>query len=124
MSQPLPDQSARGKFTHVCLDCGALGTAGGYHDHGYENAGDTIPLSALPAVLRSFQAIENERDELRAEVEALKAEALDVCGITYGMLTAGIVDDHDRIMRAANELAEFGRRLTGAAPPLDEQAAS
>lgn len=61
-----------------------------------------------------------ETDALVAEIEALKAEALDVCGITYGMLTAGIVDDHDRIMRAANELAEFGRRLTGAAPPLDE----
>lgn len=68
----LSDRSARGKFTHVCLDCGALGTAGGYHDHGYENAGDTIPLSALPAVLRSFQSIETERDELRAEAERLR----------------------------------------------------
>lgn len=59
-----------------------------------------------------------EIERLRAESEALKAEALEVCGITYGMLTAGIVDDHDRIMRACNELAEFGRRLTGDAEAL------
>jgi hypothetical protein len=72
--------------THVCLDCGALGTAGGYHDHGNQTAGDTIPLSALPAVLRSFQAIEDERDEFRAENERLKAErqaVLDVVNL-YG----------------------------------------
>jgi hypothetical protein len=77
-----PLQEAKSRFTHVCLACGALGVAGGYHDHGNGNAGDTIPLSSLPKLIRAFQAIENERDELlvevvpRAEAEAL-AEALE-----------------------------------------------
>jgi hypothetical protein len=64
---------------------------------------------------------EGEVARLRAENEALKAEALDVCSDTYRMLTAGIVDDHDRIMRACNELAEFGRRLTGDAEALSRR---
>jgi hypothetical protein len=55
------------------MDCGALGYAGGYHDHGNGNAGDTMPLSILPTAIRSFQRIENERDELQAEVDRLRA---------------------------------------------------
>lgn len=57
-------------------------------------------------------------DALEAEMQALKGETLDVYGIAYSQLTAGIVDDHDRIMRATNELAEAARRLTGIAAPL------
>jgi hypothetical protein len=72
----VPSQSTS-RFTHVCIDCGALGVAGGYHDHGDGNAGDTMPLASLPVVLRSFQKIENERDELRAEVERLAREWRD-----------------------------------------------
>lgn len=60
----------------------------------------------------------DDHARLRAENEALKAEAMDVCSDTYRMLTAGVVNDHDRIMRACNELAEFGRRLTGDAEAL------
>jgi hypothetical protein len=66
--QPL---SRLSKPTHVCVDCGELGYAGGYHDHGDGNAGETIALSALPLVIQSFQRIENERDDLRVEVERL-----------------------------------------------------
>lgn len=74
MNPANPTQSS-GKFTHVCIDCGALGVAGGYHDHGGDSAGDTIPLSSLPTVIRSFQAIEDERDELRVEIGRLRLQA-------------------------------------------------
>lgn len=108
-------------------DCGPwrVSTAGDFVvavDKGPGKGEGSVNVTALWSRCASAEA---ERDglrpqvaELEAELEALKAEALDVCGITYGMLTAGIVDDHDRIMRACNELAEFGRRLTGDAEAL------
>lgn len=61
------------KYTHVCLDCGALGVAGGYHDHGGGNAGETIALSALPSVICSFQRIEQEKFEAEEERDDLRA---------------------------------------------------
>lgn len=62
---------------------------------------DDLPTSAYGA----------EVERLRAELATVKADAMDVYGIVYGQLTAGIVDDHERIMRATNELAEAGRRM-------------
>lgn len=62
----------RGAPTHVCVDCGALGYAGGYHDHGGGNAGETIALKDLPGAIRALQAFESEVYELR---EALEREA-------------------------------------------------
>jgi hypothetical protein len=35
------------KPTHICLDCGAVGHAGGYHDHGGGNAGDTASIAEV-----------------------------------------------------------------------------
>lgn len=138
--QALPDQSAlHGPWTlYVCLDCSVYKfDADPMVIHSRDCGGEFQPVEVVPkdmlaaAVVAGVEvagkvrdANRADRDRLRAEVEALKAEALDVCGITYGLLTAGVVDDHDRIMRAANELAEFGRRLTGAAPPLDEMGAT
>jgi hypothetical protein len=55
-------------YTHVCLDCGALGVAGGYHDHGGGAAGDTIALKDLPNAIRAFQEFETEVYELREEL--------------------------------------------------------
>jgi hypothetical protein len=33
--------------THICMDCGAVGWAGGYHDHGNGNAGDTARIDQI-----------------------------------------------------------------------------
>lgn len=65
--------------THVCMDCGELGHAGGYHDHGNGDAGDTFPLSRLPAAIERFRGIEDERDEL-LEVADRYREALGTIG--------------------------------------------
>jgi hypothetical protein len=54
VSVPAPAQEDRAP-THVCVDCGALGHAGGYHDHGHGNAGDTIALAQLPDAIRALQ---------------------------------------------------------------------
>jgi hypothetical protein len=52
---------------------------------------------------------------LGAQRDRLRYDALTVYGIVYEQLTAGVVDDHERIMRATNELAEAGRRFARAA---------
>lgn len=65
----------RESFTHVCVDCGALGQTGAYHDHGNNEAGDTIPLTALPGVIRSFQLVEGHRDQLLDELSEARALA-------------------------------------------------
>ena len=46
-----------------------------------------------------------------ARCGALRDEALTIYGIVYAQLTAGVVDDHDRIMRAGAELEEAARRM-------------
>lgn len=67
--------------THVCLDCGALGYVGGYHDHGNGNAGDTVALRDLPSMLEAFQRDENIRYELEDEVVALRARLAGTLGV-------------------------------------------
>lgn len=75
MSAPTTHRTAEPKqFTHVCMDCGALGYAGSYHDHGNGNAGDTIALADLPELVRDMQRFESETYELQAEVKRLAKE--------------------------------------------------
>jgi hypothetical protein len=53
MTAALPPREGRsGQPTHICLDCGAVGYAGGYHDHGDGNAGDTAAIKDVLAQLR------------------------------------------------------------------------
>lgn len=63
------------KPTHVCLDCGALGYAGGYHHHWEDSAGDTVALADLPEWWRRHQGLiasEGEAEELGQEIERLE----------------------------------------------------
>lgn len=66
-------QNRSAAFTHVCMDCGALGVAGGYHDHGGGNVGETVALAKLPELVDAFQRLESECDEHRAEAARLRA---------------------------------------------------
>lgn len=96
--EPLLHLSAR-EFTHVCMDCGALGVAGGYHDHGGGNAGDTIALKDLPSAIRDFQRCEVECDALGEEIEHLRKGLRQIVQwATYGYqdLNSGGVLAHVR----------------------------
>lgn len=74
MTEPRP-------FTHVCLDCGALGFAGGYHDHGGGEAGDTAALVDLPGstirALRRKAAILKASRIVRADRTGLLSRRAD-----------------------------------------------
>jgi hypothetical protein len=67
--------------THVCLDCGALGCAGGYHDHGDGNAGETIALTALPHMMGALHDVEMERDEFEAWNRRLVSVLREAVGV-------------------------------------------
>ena len=60
--------------THLCLDCGAVGHAGGYHDHGGGEAGDTCSIEQVLTALRSAGEVADERDEALAERDRLQRE--------------------------------------------------
>lgn len=52
MTRPDTRESREAQPTHLCLDCGAVGYAGGYHDHGGGEAGDTASIRDVLAQLR------------------------------------------------------------------------
>lgn len=60
------------KPTHICLSCGAVGHAGGYHDHGNGDAGDTCTIAELLRIVEEAGRVKDERDELVQMVESAK----------------------------------------------------
>jgi hypothetical protein len=75
VTPPAQSEGREGKPTHICLDCGAVGYAGGYHDHGDGEAGDTASIAAVLKQLEKAGDVLDEVDSLRAENERLR-EAL------------------------------------------------
>jgi hypothetical protein len=76
--------------THICLDCGAVGYAGGYHDHGGGNAGDT---ASIAAVLEQLLEVERLRTAL-LEIHEIAAREWKAGGGNYARYgdIAGIVE--------------------------------
>jgi hypothetical protein len=105
-------------MTGLCVGCesGPSKHGEGFCDrcwHGREG----LEVARLRAENEALEAEANTQAEqtviARAERDQLRYDAMTVYGIVYEQLTAGVVDDHGRIMRATNELAEAGRRFAG-----------
>lgn len=79
------------KPTHLCLDCGAVGWAGGYHDHGSGNAGDTAPIADVLRAVGEAGEVADERDELRVRVAELEKAVRRYRGASqlYAMVLGG-----------------------------------
>jgi hypothetical protein len=82
------------KPTHLCLDCGAVGYAGGYHDHGDGNAGDT---ASIDDVLKQLERGGDALDRLGAvdprEVSVTDFEDAIWLGYVVGQHMAGNLMD-------------------------------